>query len=113
MPKILGFITFAAFVVLLETRWIFAADTRLALQSPGENWQIVISHQAAPAEKTAARELQHFIREICGAELKIVNDTAAAAKHEIILGGANQRLSGLDDQIDPAALGPEGFAIRT
>jgi len=74
--------------------------------------QIVVAEDASPSTRYAAEELQRFLKEMSGAELPIVTDSAPVAKHEIIL-GKNAHLYPANVSIDFDALGKEGYILRT
>ena len=76
------------------------------------DYRIVLSKTASATEKRAAEELQRFLREISGAVLPIVTDDEPLTGHEIVLGN-NRHLAELKTKIDFAALGEEGFTLRT
>lgn len=89
------------------------SDTRLLLARKGRSgYRIVLSATACAAEKRAAEELQRFLREISQVTLPIVSDDQPTAQGEIILGN-NRRLAKLETKIDFAALGEDGFTLRT
>ncbi len=72
---------------------------------------IVLSTGASPSEKHAAAELQKFIKEMSGATLPIVDESAAPKAKLVVIGrGA------LQEKIAPGIpfdkLGDEGFVIR-
>ncbi len=75
-------------------------------------YRIVIGRTASPSEKHAADELQHFLKEISGAELPIGADDTPPMAHEIILGD-NARLRRIEIAIDFPSLGDEGYVIKT
>lgn len=60
----------------------------------------------------AGRELQHFLREISGAELAMTTDCERVDSHEIIL-GKNTHLEQIGAEIDFSRLGDQGFTIQT
>lgn len=85
----------------------------LVLANGGESpYRIVIAESAPPATRHAAGELQLFLREIGGAELPIVADTAPTGEAEIVL-GSSARLRALGTEVDFEALGREGYVLRT
>ncbi|MGQ9573828.1 MAG: DUF4838 domain-containing protein [Thermoguttaceae bacterium] len=75
-------------------------------------YRIVLADEASPSTRYAAEELQRFLEQITGARLPIVSDKQPPAPREIVL-GSSERLRLLDTKIDWAALGPEGYVIRT
>jgi len=75
-------------------------------------YRIVVADDASTSTRYGAEELQRFLEQMTGARLPIVSDRQPAAEEEIVLGdGARLRSLGL--KIDLAALGPEGYVIRT
>jgi len=102
----------AAAVVACAAPGARAAE-RLTLADRGRSeFRIVIAADASPAEKHAAGELQHFLREISGAELPIGDDRAEMTAHEILVGDS-AHLRALNEKIDWEGLGSEGFVMRT
>lgn len=83
-----------------------AAGVELAT-SGRSAYVIVLPAKAAQAERHAAEELQRYVADISGARLPIVDDATPAAACEIRLGAARGAAP------DAAALGAEGFRLRT
>ncbi|MCP4639797.1 MAG: DUF4838 domain-containing protein, partial [bacterium] len=81
-------------------------------QSGGSDYVIVVADDASPSTRYGAEELQGFLKEMTGAELPIRNDQQPLGAHEIILGD-NAHLAQTDPTVDFAALGDEGYVIRT
>jgi len=75
-------------------------------------YQIVIPREPSFDEERAAQELAAVIRQISGAELRIVADNHAFAKREIII-GRNRHTERAGVAIDYDRLGREGFTLRT
>jgi hypothetical protein len=75
-------------------------------------YQIVVPQKATPVERKAADELARYIRQISGATLPVVDDTAPERKEEFLLGRTN-RTARLLPGFDAAALEADGFTIRT
>lgn len=75
------------------------------------NYKIVIPENANDVEKYSAEELQKYIKEISGTELKIVKDNTSESDDEILIGRNNRiknlNIKGLD------SLGLDGFTIKT
>lgn len=103
--------------------WIAVAGLLLAAAPTGAGeivladggkspYHIVVSAGAAPPVRHAAEELRSFLREISGAEIPIVTDREPPGPAEILVGGS-ERLRALDPSIDLAALGREGYVLRT
>jgi hypothetical protein len=74
---------------------------------------IVVHHQAAPAERHAARELAHFLQEISGASFPVQETAEPANKttHVILVGPDAARAILGPSEI--ARLGEEGYVLRT
>lgn len=87
----------------------FAAEKELVLAENGEtDYVIVISASATDTEKNAAAVLADYLRRISGAEFAVVDDTAASADREIVVGVTNRDgEAGLDYE----AYGEEGVRI--
>jgi hypothetical protein len=75
-------------------------------------YQIVLADNASPSTRHGAEELQAFLEQMTGAKLPIVSDQQPQGPKEIIL-GENAHLRTLGVTIDFAALGNEGYVIRT
>lgn len=71
---------------------------------------IVRGENASPSEVTAASELQAYIKQISGAELPIVTDSAEPVVKEIVVGKTNREKDGVFDRTE---LGEDGFVIKT
>lgn len=94
------------------------ADARLAaegliLADQGQSaYRIVVADDASPSTRHGAEELQAFLQEITGVKLPIVSDREPPVDCEIVL-GENAHRKALGTEIDFAALGPEGYVLRT
>ncbi|NLC58856.1 MAG: DUF4838 domain-containing protein [Armatimonadetes bacterium] len=103
----------AAAACLASEATAASSDRTLTLVSRGKSsYRIVVPETATESEQRAASELQHFIREVTGAELPIVSDRERLAPRTILL-GRNRHTARLRRPIDFARLGQEGFTIRT
>ena len=76
------------------------------------DYVIVLSSEASPSEKHAARELQMFVKMISDVTLPIYRDNEEITSPMILVGNG-PRLSQIDASIDFSDLGNEGFVIRT
>ncbi len=74
--------------------------------------RIVVTEDAPPATRHAAEELQRFLGEMSGAAIPIVSDAARAHRGDIVL-GRNAQQKRFAKDIDFAALGTEGYVLRT
>ncbi len=89
------------------------ASDALRLVTEGRSrYRIVIPADASETAQLAAAELQHFVEQISGARLPIVDDSRKIAAREIILGDS-RHLRRLNAGIDFDSLGNEGFALRS
>lgn len=85
----------------------------LVLADGGKSsYQIVVAAEASPPVRHAAQELQTFLREMSGAVIPIVTDRELRGPREILVGDSGH-LRTLDAKIDFAALGREGYVVRT
>ncbi|MCP4783128.1 MAG: DUF4838 domain-containing protein [Fuerstiella sp.] len=73
---------------------------------------IVLSEQASPSEKWAAEDLAIHIKQISGAELRIVTGSELVPQTAFVVGdGLAARALGVT--IDADQLGPDGYMIKT
>jgi len=80
--------------------------------SPDALYPIVISMEASKPVQHAARQLQHFVDEICGVTLLIVDDSAPLAEPAILVGdSAHLRRS--CPSLEQNVFGAEEFVLRT
>jgi hypothetical protein len=107
-----------ALTVAVLARGTRAQDLVIA-EAGTSAFRIVVAAEASPSTSYAAAELQHWLREMTGAELPVVSlaagpEAAAPSEHEIILGDARHpRLAALKVEIDFGVLGKEGYVLRT
>lgn len=76
------------------------------------DYHIVIPRAASPSVNYAAQELQSYLKKMTGARLPIVPDTEPERTREILV-GKSSRLGSLGVAVDWAALGKEGYILRT
>ncbi len=76
------------------------------------DYTIVISPNASPATRHGADELRSFLREMTGADLPVI-DNGGAVEGALIVLGDRDRIESLGVDIDYAALGDEGYVLRT
>ncbi|MBI5386053.1 MAG: DUF4838 domain-containing protein [Verrucomicrobia bacterium] len=98
-------------VLAVAVAWSVPAEIVLT-QNGAARVRIVTAAEAIPSERYAAEELQHYIEKMSGAKLPIVTDAEPTQTGEIWLGD-NARLRQAGSKIDFAALGAEGFVLRT
>lgn len=85
---------------------------KMTLTDNGQSGYVIVKGAAASkSENTAASKLQSYLKQISGVELPVVTDTAPAREKEIIVGKTNREGNGYN--VDRAALGDEGFVIKT
>ena len=89
-----------------------AAENLLLADSGRSGYRIVLADDASPGTKWGAGELQRWLKEMTGAMLPIISDTQPAGEREIVLGN-NKHLAALGAKINFAALGTEGYVLRT
>ncbi len=81
-------------------------------QNGKSDYSIVLGNNASLSEEHAAKELQKFLGEIGGCMIPIIRENQDAAG-PMILVGRSSRQRAVDNTIDFASLGNEGFVIRT
>jgi hypothetical protein len=109
LPCLLGISS----AVLLSTPTRLAAAGTLTLVEHGNSdYRIVMAEDAIPSERHAAQELQSYLERITSVRLPLVTDADPPRRHEILI-GFNRHAAGLGAQAEPAALGPDGFVLRT
>ncbi len=76
-------------------------ENALRLADEGQSaYSIVVSADCAPAEMTAATELQEYLAAMSGVTLPIVRDSEAATAHEIVIGVTNRAEVGTYEKED-------------
>ncbi len=75
------------------------------------DYVIVIGENASASEKNAAQKLKHYLNEINGISLEIVDDSTNESAKEIIVGKTSRE--GTSYTIDRANLGDDGVVIKT
>ena len=98
-------------VVLLLPVLVGAQEMTLVRdgQSP---FVIVINASASQSERRGARELQTYLQEMSGAELKIIDDRQLLPEHAILV-GRSRHTDALQLNAELKTLGPEGFVFKT
>lgn len=100
-------------IALFSGLLIHACPAALRLTTDGQSdYQIVVPKDAIPSEKHAAKELQSFLKQIAGAELPIMDDSAPLPERAILL-GRNAHLPATRTEVPWSKLGGEGFTLRT
>ncbi|MCX6911002.1 MAG: DUF4838 domain-containing protein [Verrucomicrobia bacterium] len=86
---------------------------KVLLTDAGQSdYRIVVAGKSPPSVNYAATELQAYLSKITGARLPIVADTEPARAREILV-GRSSRLDSLGVAMEWAALGKEGYVLRT
>lgn len=101
---------FAVVLVLLVT--ISGCGKPLLARDGKSDYTIVLARNVAPATRHGAEELRTFLREMTGADIPIVDDGAAVEGGMIVLGDRD-RIEALGVEVDYAALGTEGYILKT
>jgi len=101
------------FVFWASTHPASAFPRKLRLVERGRsNYRIVVADEASPSVRYTAEELQRFLFETSGASLPIVSDRGPLTRYEIVVGdNAHLREAGV--AVDVAALGQEGYYLKT
>lgn len=73
------------------------------------SYRIIISENAAPAEKTAASELQKYFEKMSGVTVPVYTDSSQPVEKEIIIGMTNRDIY---KDIDFNKLGSDGFIMK-
>lgn len=76
------------------------------------NYAIIYGKDAAASEKTAAKELQKYLKKMTGAELWLADDASEPEGELEILVGKTNREAGGAYSVDRADLGSDGFEIK-
>ena len=101
-------------VILFSIQRAFAADpTAISLVRDGASqYSIVISAQASPSEKRGAEEIRTHVKLMSGASLPVVTDAEALPKFAVLV-GRSRYTDELGVKADEAALGADGFVLKT
>lgn len=109
-------------LALMGTTAVFAATPKakssannsLVLAQNGKSsYVIAVASDAIPAEKTAAEQLQKYVREITGVTLAVKPETDVAPAAAQILVGAGPRAKSLLPRQNWKGLGKDGIVIKT
>lgn len=84
--------------------------TRL-VENGKSDYKVVVSAQASPSERLAAKEFVSFIKQITGAELPVAEDTAPEEKHEVLIGYTARECVAYG-KVSLDQCGDEGFIIK-
>ncbi|MCE5250399.1 DUF4838 domain-containing protein [bacterium] len=106
--KIHSFLLFVALAALLSPG---CGRENYLTYNGRSDYRIVISDKASPSTVHGANELQSFLRQMTGADIPIVGEAIPMTDHEIIIGD-NSHLRQLNEQIDFAGLGDEGYVLK-
>jgi hypothetical protein len=94
---------------VLSTAW--GAELTL-VRDGASNYSICLAASSSPTERRGASELQRFIQEMSGAKLAIVEDKTSP-RGPLILVGRSRITDSLKQDVPYAALGEEGFVLKT
>ena len=101
----------AASICLLPARVAWCGN--LVLAEDGKSpYKIVVAVDASIQDYHSAEVLQRYVKEMSGAQLRIVGDDNVLGDAEIIV-GFNRHVDLLDPTLKEEAFGPEAFRIRT
>ena len=86
----------------------------MVLISEGKSdYVISLAHDAIPAERTAAIQLQEYLHLATGVSLRVVNENTLSADRPQIFIGAGKRVKNLLPDENWNALGTDGIVIKT
>ncbi len=89
------------------------ADALLLTREGVSEYTIVVADGAIPAERTAATELQAFLKQVTGATLPLQEERAAPTVGKLIVVGQSPRVHVVLPQLDLATLKHDGIVIKT
>lgn len=92
-----------------------SADALTLAANSKTEYSIIIPNDLSSSdpEMTAGKELQHYLRQVTGADFTIRNERAAVAGTPRILIGQTERVKRLLPDVDWASLRHDGIVIRT
>ncbi len=94
-----------------ETRAPADPEAELPLAADGTSGYVIVRGANAPEKEVlAAEEFRKYFALVTGAELPVVTDDTPETAQEIVVGKTNREKDG---EYDRAALGRDGFTIRT
>ncbi len=103
-----------AAVAVIAAFGVVSGATGAELANNGRTaYCIVVAKDAIQPERTAAKELQSYLRQITSAEFPIRTESQVKPDAPQILVGPSQRARRLAPDVDWAALGHDGIVIRT
>ena len=89
------------------------ANAMVLTEKAKTDYCIVIGSDAIPADKTAAAELQSYLKQVTGADFPIKTEYEVTAGTPEILVGPTTTVKRLTPDVDWAKLGHDGIVIRT
>ncbi len=89
-----------------------AAELQLATEGKA-NYIISLATDAIPAERTAAEQLQRFLKEVTGADFVLRDEKDVPVEEQQIFVGAGQRARSLIPAAEWKDLGTDGMIIKT
>ncbi|MCA9440265.1 MAG: hypothetical protein KC964_05610, partial [Candidatus Omnitrophica bacterium] len=75
---------------LLSGFFPIRSEALLLAEGGKSHYAIVVSASASPSEDHAARELQHFLKEIAGVELPLMTDRDPRQQYEVLVGNSRR-----------------------
>ena len=81
-------------------------------ENKASNYTIIVSADATPSERHAAKELQTYLRKIAGVLLPLRDDAGPLEPHEILI-GFNAHVQAAGVSVTPEQLGQEGYHLCT
>lgn len=91
-----------------------SASAALTLAENGKaRCSIVVAANAVAPERTAAKELSDYLKQVTGAEFRILTESQVKPDDAQILVGPSRRLKKLATGVDWASLGHDGIVMRT
>lgn len=88
-------------------------ELRLAVRGRPATYTVVVPAAASPSQAYAAEELQKFVEGMTGVRLPVVADDGPLPDRAILLGETRHTARLLGAPADLAALGDDGFRIKT
>ena len=99
--------------ILLNILFIYAVvqaqpNTITLVSGNNSNYKIVLSNTASHWDSLAANEFQHYIKEISGIQIPIINDFSLITSNEIVIG-----LNNHSKDLNLSSIKNDGFIIKT
>lgn len=111
MHRITSTLAMATAALLGMTTSAIAGELRLTKDGKTA-YRIVVPADAPEATRWAGAELQHWLKEMSGADFPVVTDKDPLPEHAIVL-GPGRHLDALGVEFEAAKPGPEVYLLRT